>query len=91
MTPPRQHLEILVDEILVRGLSPAEARSAVTALEARLQALGESWAASGTPIAPRDEAYRRTPIAAPATASPVAVGESAASAVWTTVTGAQRR
>jgi hypothetical protein len=87
----RVRLEISVGEVVVRGLSPAQARSAVAALEARLQVLGEDWAASTTAIAPRDEAFRRTPIAIPRTASPFAVGESAASAVWTTITGADRK
>lgn len=91
MTAYRRRLEILVDEVIVRGLSPAEARSAVSALEARLQALGEDWTASGAPIAPRDEAFRRSQITTSASASPVAVGESAASAVWTTVAGGERR
>lgn len=91
MRTPRPRLEIRVDEVVVRGLPPAEARSAVAALEARLEAIGEGWVASGTPIAPRDEAFRRAPIATPTTASPVAVGESAASAVWATIAGGDRR
>ena len=90
MTTRRSRLEILVDEVVVRGLSPAEARSAVAALEARLAALGEAWAGSDAPIAPRDEAFRRGPAATPRTASPAAVGESAASAVWSTIVGGER-
>jgi hypothetical protein len=91
MTARRDRLEILVDEVVVRGLSPAEARSAVAALEARLQVLGEDWAVSNAAIAPRDEVFRRAPITTPRTASPVAVGESAASAVWSTIAGSDRR
>jgi hypothetical protein len=86
-------LEIRVDEVVVHGLSPAQARSAVEALEARLQVLGEGWASESamTAIAPRDEALRLAPIATPQTASPRAVGESAALAAWTTITGGNRR
>ncbi|MCA1572110.1 MAG: hypothetical protein LC798_17700 [Chloroflexi bacterium] len=91
MSTPRPRLEIRVDEVVVRGLPPAQARSAVAALEARLRALGEGWVASGTPILPREEAFRRTPITTPRTASPVAVGESTASAVWATIAGGERR
>ena len=91
MSTPRPRLEIRVDEVIVRGLPPAEARSAVAALEARLQALGGEWATSGTPIASREEAFRRTTVATPTTASPGAVGESTASAVWTTIAGGDRR
>jgi hypothetical protein len=91
MITPAPRLEIRVDEVVVRGLPPAQARSAVAALEARLQALGAGWVGSGTPIAPRDEAFRRAPVVAPATGSPRSVGESAASAVWTTIAGGDRR
>lgn len=91
MSAPRTRLEIIVDEVVVRGVPPAQARAVVAALEARLQVLGAGWARSTTPIAPRDEAFRRAPIVTPRTASPVAVGESAASAVWTTITGGDRR
>ena len=93
MSTRRPRLEIRVDEVVLRWLPPAEARSAVAALEARLQALGEGWVASDASraIAPRDEAFRRTAIATPRTASPVAVGESTASAVWATIAGGDRR
>ncbi len=93
MRAPGHRLEIRVDEVIVRGLSPAQARSAVAALEARLQALGEGWAsATPTPsIAPRDDSFRRGPVIAPPTGNPTAVGESAASAVWTTIAGGDRR
>jgi hypothetical protein len=93
MNTPRQRLDIRVDEVVVRGLPPGEARSAVAALEARLQALGEGWVASdaSTAIAPRDEAFRRAPIATVRTASPRAIGAAAASAIWTTIAGGDRR
>jgi hypothetical protein len=93
MSAPEPRLEIRVDEVVVRGLSPAQARLAVEALKARLQVLGEEWASelATTAIAPRDEAFRLAPIASPRTASPRAVGESAASAFWTTIAGGNRR
>lgn len=93
MSTSGPRLEIRVDEVVVRGLSPAQARSAVAALEARLQVLGEGWASARatTAIAPRDEAFRRAPVATPQTASPRSIGESAASTVWTTIVGGDRR
>ena len=91
MITPSPRLEIRVDEVVVRGLPPAQARSAVAALEARLQALGEGWVASGPPIAPRDEAFRRASTLTPATSSPAAVGESAASAIWGAIAREDRR
>ena len=81
MTPPR--LEIVVDELVVRGLAPDAARLAAAALETRLTELaGEPHA----PLAPRAEAFRRTP-AVDVPASPRAVGEAVAGAVWGTLEG----
>jgi hypothetical protein len=91
MSARRRRLEILVDEVVVRGLSPAQVRSAVAALEARLQLLGEGWAASGMAIAARDESFRRAPVATPATSSPAAVGESAASSIWAVIASGDRQ
>jgi hypothetical protein len=93
MSAPVRRLEIRVDEVVVRGLSTAQARSAVAALEARLQVLGEGWASATatTAIAPRDEAFRRASVVTPPTRNPNAIGESAASAVWSTIAGGGRR
>jgi hypothetical protein len=91
MTGRRARLEIRIDELVLRGLSPAQARSAVEALEARLAALGADWAASTTAIEPRDEAFRRAPAVTPPSGTPAAFGESAASAVWTAVAGGAER
>jgi hypothetical protein len=93
MSTPRPRLDIRVDDVVVRGLPPGEARSAVAALEARLQALGEGWVASDASkaIAPRDEAFRRAPTVTPATSSPATVGESAASAIWGAIVREDRR
>lgn len=72
-------IELVIDELVVRGLSPGDARTAVAALEVRLAAL-----ASETPaLHARDEASRRlAPVSAP---SPEALGEAVAGAVWRTV------
>lgn len=72
-------IEIVVDELVVRGLSPEAARAAAAALEAKLTALaGEAEAV----LPERVEAFRRLPpVAAPAD-SPAAVGEAVAGAVW---------
>ena len=72
-------IEIVIDELVVRGLSSDDARAAAAAVEARLEAL----AAPGDAVLPaRAEAFRRLePISAPA-GSPGALGESVAGAVW---------
>lgn len=78
-TPGR--IEIVVDELVVRGLSPAEARAAADAFEARLTALAATPAA----IAPRSEAARLLPAVEAGT--PAGVGEAAAGAVWRELAG----
>jgi hypothetical protein len=72
-------IELVIDELVVRGLSPGDARAAAAALEARLGALAGEGDAR---IPARAEAFRRAgPVSAPADA-PGALGESVANAVW---------
>jgi len=80
-------IELVIDELVVRGLSPEDAHAAAAALEARLGALaGEG----GARIPARAEAFRRVgPVSAPAGA-PGALGESVAGAVWSAVSGGRR-
>ena len=80
MTP----LEIVIDELIVRGLSPSEARVTATAIEQRLIDLGERSSAS---ITARAEASRRLSPVDVASTSPAAVGEAVAGAVWNALSG----
>jgi hypothetical protein len=77
VTAPR--VEIVVDELVVRGLRPEQARVAATALEERLVALAAGAEAA---IRPRSEAFRRLPAVEARAASPAAAGEAVAGAVW---------
>jgi hypothetical protein len=71
-------VEIVIDELIVRGLSPSAAGDAAAALEARLTALAES----GDAVRERAETSRRlAPIDLPA-GSPGALGDAVAEAVW---------
>ena len=80
MTP----LEIAIDELIVRGLSPSEASVAATALEARLSALAKQ---SPRTLRERAEASRKlSPVDVPSH-SPAAVGEAVAGAVWDALSG----
>ena len=74
-------IEIVVDELVVRGLSPDQARAAAAAFEARLTALAAAPAA----IAPRSESARLLPAVEARTAA--GVGEAAAGAVWRELAG----
>ena len=75
-------IEVVVDELVVRGLSPGEAQDAAAALEARLSALARDGG-----VAALSAAFLRTPpVNAPA-GKPVTLGEAVAGAVWGAVSG----
>ena len=76
-----RRLEVVIDELVLRGLSPEEARVAAAALESRLTTLASD--AERAPRA-REEAYRR--LGTVEAESPRAAGEAVAGAVWTAVT-----
>jgi dihydroxyacetone kinase len=81
-------LEIVVDELVVRGLSPAAARVTAAALEARLNALARE---AQDALPERAESVRRLdPVTVP-TREPAAVGDAVAGAVWSAVSGGGRR
>lgn len=75
-------IEITVDEIVLRGLSPAQARTAVAALELRLERLAGDWLSSGSVAADREEAYRRGPDAIVARPTLAGLGDAVAESVW---------
>ena len=82
-------LEIVIDELVVRGLRPEQARVAADALEARLTALAEGH--EGGALLARDESSRRAgAVDAPAD-SPAAVGDAVAGAVWGVLAPGGRR
>ena len=91
MSRTRPRLELLVDEIVMRGLPASDARAVIAAMEVRLYQLGELWAASSEAIGTRDDAVRRSAPVTPASAAGADVGESVASAVWAIVAGGERR
>lgn len=68
-------IEIVIDELVVRGLPSGDARVTAAALETRLASL-----ADGGDVRPRAEAFRKL---APVTAdSPSTLGDAVAGAVW---------
>jgi len=76
-------IEIVVDELVVRGLTPPEARAAAQALEASLATLAAHERAE---TSPRTEAFRRLgPITA--TGGADALGAAAAGSVWAALGG----
>ena len=79
-----QRVEIVVDELVFRGLSPEVARAAAFALEARLAEL----AATDAEIRARAEHSRRLPVIdAPADG----LGEAVGDAVWSVLAGGGAR
>jgi hypothetical protein len=75
-------VEVNVDELVLRGLPRERAHAVAAALEARLAALAEDWAASGAPPTAREEAFRRLPAVEAQAGDPLALGEAVADAVW---------
>lgn len=72
-------IEIAIDELVVRGLSPDAARLVAASLEERLTEL----AAAGA-VRPRQETFRRlAPVGV--TDDPRALGHALAGAVWSAV------
>jgi len=71
-----KRVEVVIDELVVRGVDPAQARAAAAALESRLAVLA---AAHDGAVRERAEAYRRV---APVTTAPGRLGNAVADAVW---------
>ena len=73
-------LEIVVDELIVRGLSPEQARVLSQAFEVRLT----TFASEDAELRPRAEAFRKLPEVEAHT--PAALGEAVATGVWSALT-----
>jgi hypothetical protein len=76
-------IDVVVDELVMHGLAPEQARIAAAALEARLNALAGDPAA----ISARSESARILPPVDVPAGSAAAVGEAAAGAVWRELAG----
>ncbi len=90
MSAPR--IEIVIDELVLRGIAPEEAPGVGAAIESQLTAAAERWAVSDrAAVVAREESLCRLPaIHAPA-ASPAALGASVAGAVFDDLTGGAGR
>ena len=71
-------VEVVIDELVLRGVSPVHARQVAAALESRLAVL----AGGGAPVRGRDEAFRRLE---PVTAKESDLGDSVADAMWAAI------
>ena len=69
-------VEIVIDELIVRGLTPEAARAAAATLESRLALI----ATAGPDVAPRDEPFRRLPPVEASSAD--TLGDAVADEVW---------
>lgn len=91
MTAPR--IEIVVDELVLRGVAADQAAAVSAALQAQLGVLGERWAAGGggaPPFAARDETSRRARPVSLAAGSPALLGDAVAGAVFDGLAGGRR-
>lgn len=87
---PRPRVEIVVDELLLRGVPPEQAEAVAAAIESQLAAMSTQWAqhGGGAP-ASRVEACRRLPAVDTPATSPDALGAAVAGAVLQNLTGAR--
>jgi hypothetical protein len=83
----RGPIEIVVDELVVRGLPSEAARAAAASLEAQLTAL--AGAHEGV-ITPNAEDFERLGTVVAPSGRPAALGEAVAGAVWERVAGVPR-
>jgi len=74
-----RRLEVVIDELVVRGLSPERARAFAVSLESRLAVLAGD---SAGPVRARAEGFRRLD---PVTAKETELGVSVADAVWAAI------
>jgi hypothetical protein len=84
----RPRVEIVVDELVLRGVPSHHARSVSDALEARLAALAEGLVPDGA--ADRDDVSLRLSAVEIPAASPFALGEHVAGSVWSALIGERR-
>jgi len=81
MTGPR--IEIVIDELVLRGVAPSDAHAVAAAVEAQLAVLGTRWsAAGGNRYGARDESSRRLPAIDVAPGTPADLGGAVANAVF---------
>jgi hypothetical protein len=71
-----RRVEVVIDELVLRGVDPAQARATAAALETRLAALA---AEHNGGVRERAEAYRRV---TPVTTAQHRLGDAVADAVW---------
>ena len=71
-----KRVEVVIDELVLRGVDAAQARVTAAALETRLTALAAEHDGG---VRDRAEAFRR---AAPVTAAPDRLGDAVADEVW---------
>jgi hypothetical protein len=90
MSAPR--VEIVIDELVLRGVAPAQADAVAAALAARLELLAGPWAAGAgsPPAAGRDESFRRLPAVDVPVGGPAGLGDAVAGAVFDGLAGGRR-
>ena len=71
-----RRIEVVIDELVLRGVDPVQARAVAAAFETRLTTLAARHHAG---VRGRAEAYRRVP---PVTTAPGGLGDAVANAVW---------
>jgi hypothetical protein len=81
-----RHIEVDVEELVLRGVPPHQAPAVAAAIEAELADQPKHAAVEAAGVTGREEAFRRLP-AVDAPGDPAGLGQAVAAAVWADLTG----
>lgn len=84
-------VEVVIDEVVLRGVSREASWSVAAAIEAELHVRAAGWTKGGAVLGDRSEASRRLPTVGAPAGSPVALGGAVAGAVWRSIERGGRR
>lgn len=82
----RPLVDLVIDEIVLRGVSREESWQVASAIEVGLHTRAVGWARTGERLGDRDEAARRVPPVEGGD-SPASLGGAVAHAVWRSIAG----
>jgi hypothetical protein len=84
-------IEIVIDELVLRGVAPEDRHAVAAGIQDALQAHGTEWAAAGRTIGSRSEAGRRAPATTSPVGEPRTLGLRVGTALWDASTGRAAR
>ncbi|HEY7876121.1 MAG TPA: hypothetical protein VIG64_13480 [Actinomycetota bacterium] len=80
-------IEIVIDELVLRGVDAGDRFAVAGAVEDALHAHGAEWAGSGRALGSRSESGRRAPAVTSPIGEPRTLGLRVGTALWDATTG----